>query len=169
MKIDPQRNADLHQLGELVDGIDVAMLTTRAVDGSLVSRPLETLALDADGELVFFTAADSRKVAELEAAPDVNIAYAHPGERRYVSVRGSVRVDRDRATIERLWSVSQNVFFPAGMDDPNLVVLHVRVRDAAWWDVSGNFIARALDFARGMLSESPADLGEHGKLEVGRG
>jgi general stress protein 26 len=79
-----------------------------------------------------------------------------------------VRVDRDRATIERLWSLSQKVFFPAGKDDPNLVVLHVRVRDAAWWDVSGNFIARALDFARGMLSESPADLGEHGKLEGGR-
>jgi general stress protein 26 len=164
MKTDIQASADLRKLGELIDGIEVAMLTTHAADGSMVSRPLQTLAFDANGELVFFSAADSHKVEELSAHPDVNIAYAHPGEQRYVSVRGRVRVDRDRATIDALWTIGQKVFFPAGKDDPNLVVLRVRIRDAAYWESAGNFVARALDFARGMLSEEPTDLGTHGRL-----
>jgi general stress protein 26 len=164
MKIANQASDDLRRLGELVDGIETAMLTTRAADGSMVSRPLQTLALDANGELVFFTAADSRKVDQLTDDADVNLAYADPHTQRFVSVRGRSRIDRDRATIEELWSMPQKIFFPGGMDDPNLVVLRIRVRDAAYWESAGNFVARALDFAAGMLSHEPRDLGKHGML-----
>lgn len=164
MKIEKQATADLRKLGELIDDIEVAMLTTHAADGSMVSRPLQTLAFDANGELVFFTAANSHKVEEITENSDVNIAYAHPGKQAYVSVRGRVRIDRDRATIDALWSMTQKIFFPDGKDDPNLMVLRVRVRDAAYWESSGNFVAQALDFAQAMLSEEPSDLGEHGKL-----
>jgi general stress protein 26 len=164
MKNETQATDDLRKLGELIDGIEVAMLTTHAADGSMVSRPLQTLEFDAGGELVFFTAADSRKIDELQANPDVNIAYANPGKQVYVSVRGATRIDRDRATIDALWSPVQKIFFPQGKDDPNLVVLRVRVRDAAYWESAGNFIARALDFASGMLSKDPRDLGKHGTL-----
>ena len=164
MKNESHATADLEKLGELIDGIEVAMLTTHAADGSMVSRPLQTLELDSSGELVFFTAADSRKIEEMRANPDVNLAYANPGKQIYISVRGNATIDRDRATIDELWSAMQKIFFPQGKDDPNLVVLRVRVRDAAYWESAGNFVARALDFAKGMLSKEPADLGKHGKL-----
>ena len=159
----PSDDADLRKLGELIDDIEVAMLTTHAADGSLVSRPLQTLKLTAEGELVFFTGADSAKVGQLTDDRDANLAYAHPGDQRYVSVRGRVRIDRDQALIDELWSPAQNVFF-SGKDDPNLVVLRVRVRDAMYWEAAGNFAERALDFARGMWSEQPRDLGTRGHL-----
>lgn len=165
MKNQAPDSGDLRKLGELIDDIEVAMLTTRAADGSMVSRPLQTLKLDENGELIFFTGADSHKVQELTDDAAVNLAYAHPGDQRYVSVRGRARMDRDADTIEELWSPVQKVFFPDGKDDPNLMVLRVRVVDAAYWEASGNFIARALDFARGMLSEKPEDLGEQGHLD----
>ena len=164
MKNDATRGGDLHKLAELIDDIGVAMLTTRAADGSMVSRPLETLKLDANGELIFFTAANSHKVAELTDDHEVNLAYAHPGEHRYVSVRGRARMDRDADTINELWSPAQKVFFPDGKDDPNLMVLRVQVRDASYWE-AGNFVERALDLARGMISDAPGDIGEHGHLE----
>jgi len=164
MKNEPHPSADLTKLGELIEGVEVAMLTTHAADGSMVSRPLQTLEFDASGDLVFFTAADSRKLADLAANPDVNLAYANPKKQVYLSVRGTARTDRDRATIDALWSPVQKVFFPEGKNDPNLVVLRVRVRDAAYWESAGNFIARALDFASGMLSGDPRDLGKSGKL-----
>lgn len=164
MKNESPMSADLRKLCELIEGIEVAMLTTHAADGSLVSRPLQTLEFDASGELVFFTAADSRKIDELHANPDVNLAYANPSRQTYVSVRGRARIDRDRATIDALWSPVQKIFFAQGKDDPNLVVLRVHVRDAAYWESAGNFIARALDFASGMLSGEPRDLGKLGKL-----
>jgi general stress protein 26 len=165
MKNEAPDHGDLRKLGELIDTIEVAMMTTRATDGSLVSRPLQTLKLDGNGELIFFTAADSHKVDELTQEPGVNLAYADPGEQRYVSVRGRARMDRDEATIDELWSPVQKVFFPEGKDDPNLMVLRVRVVDASYWEAAGNFIARALDFARGMIGDSAQDLGKHGHLD----
>lgn len=161
----PSNNADLCKLGELIDDIEVAMLITHAQDGSLVSRPLQTLKLSADGELIFFTGAHSEKVDQLTDDHDVNLAYAHPGDQRYVSVRGSARIDRDRALIEELWSPPQKIFFPEGKDDPNLVVLHIRVRDAMYWEGASNFVLRAIDFAEGMLSKNPKDLGKEGHLQ----
>ena len=167
MKIEPGNANQLDKLGELIENIEVAMLTTRAADGSLVSRPLQTLKLDADGELIFFTAVDSHKVDELTAAGDVNLAYADHDNRRYVSVRGRTRIDRDRAIIDELWSSGQKIFFPEGKDDPNLAVLRVRVRDASYWESADNFVLRALDFSRAMLSKEPADLGKRGHIQPG--
>jgi len=165
MKNEAPRDSDLHKLGKLIDKIETAMLTTHAADGSLVSRPLQTLKIDANGEIIFFTAADSHKVDEMTEDAEVNLAYADPGEHCYVSVRGRARMDRDEGTIDELWSPAQKVFFPEGKDDPNLMVLRVRVRDANYWEAAGNFIARAFDFARGMLDEDPTDLGKQGHLE----
>ncbi len=165
MKNDAPRDGDLHKLGDMIDDIEVAMMTTHAADGSLVSRPLQTLKIDANGEIIFFTAAKSHKVEELTDDAEVNLAYAHPGDQRYVSVRGRARLDRDEDTINELWSPAQKIFFPEGKDDPDLMVLRVRVRDANYWEAAGNFIARAFDFARGMLDDDPSDLGKQGHLE----
>jgi general stress protein 26 len=164
MKIDTQATADLRKLAELIDGIDVAMLTTHAADGSMVSRPLQALKFDTNGELVFFTSIDSAKIDQLTENPDVNVAFADAHHQRYVSVRGSARMDREAATVEELWSLPQKIFFPQGKDDPHLVVLRVQVRDAAYWESAGNFVARALDFARGLLGDEPSDLGKQGTL-----
>lgn len=166
MKIEGQGSADMNRIAELVEGIEVAMLTTHAEDGSMVSRPLQVLELDRDGEFVFFTAIDSLKVAQLDEHADVNLAFVDPRRHRYVSVRGSVRFDRDRATIDELWSLPQKVFFPEGKEDPHLVVLRVRVRDAAYWEPAGGTVARALDFMHGLVGEQPADLGRHGILRA---
>lgn len=165
MKNKAPANTDLYKLGELVKDMEVAMLTTRATDGSMISRPLQTLKLDDNGEFIFFTAAESHKIDELTADSTVNLAYADPGEQRYVSVRGRARMDRDADTINELWSPAQKIFFPEGKGDPDLMVLRIRVQDASYWEGASNFIARAFDFARGMLDESPGDLGEHGHLQ----
>lgn len=165
MKNDAPRDTDLHELGELIDDIEVAMLTTHAADGSLVSRPIQTLKLDANGELIFFTAANSHKTAELTDDAEANLAYAHPGEHRYVSVRGRARMDRDDDTIDELWTIAQKVFFPGGRDDPNLMVLRIRVRDAVYWEAADSLVARAFDFARGLLDGEPSDLGKQGRLQ----
>ncbi|HET7269131.1 MAG TPA: pyridoxamine 5'-phosphate oxidase family protein [Oleiagrimonas sp.] len=168
MKIETGNNDSLRKLGELINDSEVAMLTTHAADGSMVSRPLQTLKLDAEGELVFFTAANSPKVEELTDASDVNLAYADHANKRYVSVRGRTRIDRDRDTIDELWSSVQKVFFPEGRNDPNLAVLHVRVRDASYWEAADNFALRALEFSRAVLSKEPSDLGKQGHIDPNR-
>ena len=154
MKNETQTTDDLRKLGELIEGIEVAMLTTHAADGSMVSRPLQTLEFDTGGELVFFTSVGSRKVEELSENHDVNIAYANPAKQVYVSVRGTARIDRDRATIDALWSPVQKIFFPAGKDDPNA---RRAARSRARRGVLG--IGRQLHRARARLRERHAEQG----------
>lgn len=158
-------NPALKLLAELISDIEIAMLTTRTADGSMVARPLQTLNFDGGDELIFFTAAGSAKVKELSANPDVLLTYADPRRRSFLSVRGTASIDRDAATIDALWSPGQRVFFPEGKNDPRLVVLRVRLRDAAWWQPAGNIATQALDFVRGLVSDQAEDLGEHGVVE----
>lgn len=164
MKTEDSAHGELEKLGELIGDVEVAMLTTHAADRSMVSRPLQTLAYEGNGELVFFTAADSHKGNELHAHPDVNVAYANPSKQTYVSVRGEASLDRDRATIDELWSPAFRVYFEGGKDDPNLAVLRIRIRDAVYWEASGNFVGRAIDFARAAMTHDPSKMGEHGRL-----
>lgn len=58
-----RRATSAERLAELIEGIDIAMLTTVGPEGWLVSRPLSTQQASFDGErLWFFTEADSPKV-----------------------------------------------------------------------------------------------------------
>jgi general stress protein 26 len=164
MKTEDGADGGLDKLGELIEEVEVAMLTTHAADGSMVSRPLQTLKYRGNGELVFFTGAASHKQDELRAHPDVNIAYANPSKQVYVSVRGEASLDRDRATIDELWSPAFNIYFEGGRDDPDLEVLRVRIRDAGFWEASGNFVGRAIDFARAAMSHDPGQMGKHGRI-----
>ena len=165
MRVDHLDNVDLRKLGDLIKPIETAMLTTRDKSGSMVSRPLQTLKLNDHGELIFFTSAASDKVAQLTEDHDVNLAYAQPSEHCYVSVRGRARLDRDRETIDELWSSVQRIFFPEGKDDPDLMVLRVKVRDAVYWESDAdNWLERAINFTEALWSDEPEDLGTSGHL-----
>lgn len=60
-------DAHLAKLRELVKQIDFCMLTTIAADGSLHSRPMSANGeIELNGDLWFFTYADSAKVAEVD-------------------------------------------------------------------------------------------------------
>ncbi len=59
------------------------MLTTRAPDGTLVSRPMALQEVEFDGDLWFFADAGSRKVAHLAADPQVNVTVGGPDLHRH--------------------------------------------------------------------------------------
>lgn len=127
----PDREAGLEKLRELIEGMHVPMLTTQAEDGRLLSRPLGTQGGERDGDLCFVTGSDSGKVCEIEANPQVNVAYASKHENTYVSIAGLASVTRDRATIAANWTPAMSFFFPEGKDDPNLCMLRMQAQSAA--------------------------------------
>jgi general stress protein 26 len=51
MKKEPQADAGMQKLADLIDKANIAMLTTEEPDGSLRSRPLATLQMDSEGKL----------------------------------------------------------------------------------------------------------------------
>jgi general stress protein 26 len=121
-------------LRDLIKDVKFAMLTTRAVDGTLTSRPMTTLQTEFDGTLWFMLAADSLKAMDVEQRPKVNLSYAQPEEGRYVCVSGTAEVVRHRTKARELWNPLFETWFPAGPEDPNLALLRVDIASADYWE-----------------------------------
>ena len=160
------RTAAIQHLAELIKDVDIAMLTTVQADGKLVSRPLGTQEVEFDGDLWFATAADSEKVTEIRANPQVNVAYASAGKNTYVSVAGKASIVADRAKIDQLWSPAMKIFFPDGKDDPNLRLIRVRAESAEYWDGPGTAIGKALYLLVASVSDDPAAMSDNETLRI---
>ena len=93
----------LDDLYKLIDGIEVAMVTTRRADGHLVSRPMQTQRRTTGTDLWFMTNVESEKFEELARDPHVNLAYYKDRTREWVSVSGHAILSRDRDLIESLY------------------------------------------------------------------
>jgi general stress protein 26 len=135
MKVAKQRSEELAQLAALVRQMRVGMLTTIEPDGSLRSRPLQTVELDPEGRLWFFTLAHSPKSARVQAGDhQVALSYADPRDADFASISGTARVVRDEDKMRGLWSRDLERWFPRGLDDPDLALLEVRIDKAEYWD-----------------------------------
>ena len=160
------RAENIRHLAELIQDVDIAMMTTVAKDGRLVSRPLGTQDVEFDGDLWFATECDSGKVDEIAAHPNVNVSYASKGKNTYVSVAGRASIVRDRARIEALWSPAMKLFFPGGKDDPNLCLIRVEVDSAEYWDGPGTIMGKALYFALSAVTNDPGTLSENERIRL---
>jgi general stress protein 26 len=69
---------DRRKVGELIRAIRVAFLTTVDHDGRFHAGPVQTLQVDADETLWFFTDWSSPKVDELHRDVRVSLGYADP-------------------------------------------------------------------------------------------
>ncbi|MEP7295717.1 MAG: pyridoxamine 5'-phosphate oxidase family protein [Burkholderiales bacterium] len=161
--------SDRARLWQLIHDIRFAMFTTRHENGHLHSRPVTTQnsTLDEDTTLWFFMSRRGDPVADLLAEPAVNIAYADPGEDRYVSVSGTATVVEDAAKKRQLWSKFAEAWFPAGVDDPDLALVQVRIHHASYWDVAESKVVQLYQIAKAALTgKPPSRLGEHGEIRM---
>jgi general stress protein 26 len=120
------------ELYELIEGIEVAMFTTRRPDGRLVSRPMANQERREGADLWFVTDIETHKIDELAQDPQVNLAYYRDRTREWVSISGRARVVRNRAAIRDLYRPDWRAWFgkldderDGGPDDPRLALIAV--------------------------------------------
>lgn len=154
------------KLGKMIKGISIAMMTTGLQGGELRSRPMVTQQIDFDGELWFFTDADSAKIYEIGRDNHVNVSYADPGGNRYVSVSGTAAVTKDRSKVKELWTPIHKAWFPNGPDDPNLTLIRVSVQKAEYWDAPSSKVVQILGIAKAAIAGQRYQPGEHEKLDL---
>jgi len=138
----------IRKLGDMLQDIHVAMLTTALPDGTLRSRPMATQTTPFEGDLWFFTRGSSAKVDELERNHHANVSYVSPFGERYVSVSGRVSLVTDRTWIKKLWRPSLKLWFPQGDEEPDLALLRVRVEEAEYWDATANAMVKIPGFTK---------------------
>jgi general stress protein 26 len=165
--VDSRKDA-IQKLGSLIKDIKFAMFTTVHEDGSLHSRPMATQQLEFDGDLWFFTNADSAKVEEARNQRHVNVSYALPDDQRYLSVSGTAEMVRDRAKMEELWNPIYKAWFPKGLEDPEIALLKVSVEGAEYWDTPSGRMVQLIGYVKAMVTGEPykASKDEHDKVAL---
>ena len=146
---DPDRDTEtptfkkLEDLYKLIEGIDIAMFTTRRADGSLVSRPMSTQAVRKGTDLWFVTDISSHKLSELATDPNVNLAYYNSKSREYVSVAGTAIITQDKTLIHEMYKPDWKAWFgdqggsrDGGPDDPRLALIMVEAHSVEYLTVS---------------------------------
>ena len=156
--------AALKALGAMVRDIRVAMLTTLCADGTLRSRPMETIPTSFDGDLWFFTDLKAPKVGEVQHDPRVNVSYAAPEHHQFVSITGTASIVQDPKRAELLWSPDYFRWFPAGLDDPDLALLRVNVEQAEYWDNPSRKMGQIGGFLQSVVGAGRSRAKEHEKI-----
>jgi general stress protein 26 len=157
----------LKKIGDLIKGIRMAMLTTRAADGSFDSRPMATQEIERfDGTVWFLTRAGSGKLEEIADDSHVSLIYADSGNGKYVTVKGFASVSRDRAKIRELWNGMYKAWFPEGEDDPQISVIRVDVSEAQYWEASSSKLVFGIKYLAAAVTGGKVDVGESGVVAV---
>ena len=162
----------LEQLYELIDGIEVAMLTTQKQDGSLVSRPMQTQARRAGTDLWFMTSIESAKVDEIEGEQQVNLAYYKDGTREFVSVSGRARIIRERSKIHELYAPDWKAWLGdeggernGGPDDPRIALIEVTADSATYLKSTHSRPVALFQIAKAIATGTPPKAGDLGHVE----
>lgn len=158
-------DGDRGKLGELIWRIRVALLTTIDLNGRLHARPVETLQIESNAILWFFTDWSSPKVDELQHDFQVSLGYSDPSAHSYVTVNGKARLVRDRAKAKEIWTIDQRAYYPKGPEDERLALLRVQIERAEYWIAPGR-VSYFVAAAKAMVTGEPvATIGEHRKVD----
>jgi general stress protein 26 len=156
----------LKDLYDLIEGIEVAMFTTRRQDGRLVSRPMATQTQAEGTDLWFVTDIESHKLDELEHDPNVNLAYYRDGTREWVSVSGTASLNLDRRVIRELYRPDWKAWFGdeggernGGPDDPRLALILVEVESVTYLKMDKPRPVILFELAKALVTGKRAEVG----------
>jgi general stress protein 26 len=152
------------KVAAIVESSRIALVTTVAESGKLVSRPLAALHRDFDGELWFFTADPSHKTEQVALNDQVNVAFS--SDHGWVSISGTASVSHDQAQIDRFWSSHAEAWFDGGRDDPAVALLRVVAHSAEYWTLEDPKLVTAVKYAKARLTGQQPDLGENATVEL---
>ncbi|MDB5687610.1 MAG: ral stress protein [Rhizorhabdus sp.] len=96
------------------------------------------------GPLYFFTTKDNGLIAALKESSQRAIAtYTGKGHDLFASIHGTLSLDNDNATIDRLWNPHVEAWFEGGRNDPRVALLRLDTEKAEMW-LGGSTIGAVL-------------------------
>jgi general stress protein 26 len=170
---------DKEQFHELLKSFNTVALITHArvgeeasasatSDVEVTSRPMQVARLDDNCDLWFLTDAETAKVYEIKAEPQVHVI-GQDDRNRFVSLTGTARVLKDSAVIQELWSEPYEVWFPDGPESPGIRAIHVAAQEGEYWDSKGvNKIKYLLQAAKAYATGTTprTDREQQGRVEL---
>jgi general stress protein 26 len=105
------------------------------------ARPMTAQVEEHRGPIWFFTSIDNALVGLLPRGDRAIAAFASKGHDLFATIHGRLSVDKDRATIDRLWNRYVAAWFEGGKDDPKLTLLRLDPEGAEIWADASSVVA----------------------------
>lgn len=156
-------NEEVHKVIEMINDVRIGMFTTHGKDG-LLSRPLTVMDVDEDGDMWFFSPADSEIVREVKTHGEVNVAFA--GNKKWVSVSGRGTVVYEVEKKRELWNSMVETFAPEGPDSLATVLLHVESDSAEYWENPGGAATLVASWIKQKVTGKGAAPGDSNTVEL---
>ena len=168
----------LDDLYKLIDGIEVAMVTTRRADGHLISRPMQTQRRTTGTDLWFMTTTETHKLEELATDPHVNLGFYRDRTREWVSVSGMAVLTQDKQLIHdlyqpdwRAWLGDKGGAMNGGPDDPRIILVLVEAHSVIYSKQDRPLPVVLFEVAKGIVTGQPpkvSDVRTLGETEISR-
>ena len=106
------------------------------------TRPMTALLEDEEGGPIwFFTTKDNDLVRQLRGGDRAIATFASKDHDVFAAVHGSLRVDTDRAVVDRLWNRYVAAWYEGGKDDPKLALLRLDLDEGQVWADASSLMA----------------------------
>jgi len=96
-------------------------------------QPMTAIAEGDRAPIWFFTASDTDLARRLSSPQAGLMAFAAKGHDLFATAQGELRIDNDRAVIDRLWNAFVAAWFEGGKDDPKVTLLRFDAVRAEVW------------------------------------
>lgn len=148
---------------ELIEEIRLVMLVTTDADSLMHARPMSVAAVQGD-TVWFFTDRNSPKIFEIGQDQDVLLTAANPSKQDFVSAHGVARLVDDMAKKQELWSEMVRLWFPNGVESPNLGLIAVDLVGAEYWDSPASTALLAYGYIKALVAKKSPETGENAKV-----
>ena len=163
---------ELEKFYDLVEDIEIAMMTTRRPDGHLRSRAMANQKRAKGADLWFVTTDGSDKLRDLEHDSHVNLSYYRNSSREWISVSGIATISKDRNKIGELYAPDWKMWFSEDgdprhgtADDPRMVLIGVTMHAAEFLEVDKPKPVVLYELVKGWLTNSEPDIGKMHELK----
>ena len=108
------------------------------------TQPMTAQFDDDHGPIWFFTTSDNGLTTALAQSERAIASYVGKGHDLFATIHGTLSVDNDPATIDRLWNSHVEAWYEGGRNDPKLALLRLDTEKAQLW-LGGSSIGAAIE------------------------
>jgi general stress protein 26 len=147
----------IKKIKSLSEDAKTCMFNTNLTEIPFHTRPMSLQEVDENGDIWFFSGADSDKNQALSSDERVQLTFMNNGSYEYLSLFGKAVVVKDRQRAEELWDSFVKTWFPGGIDDPNLSLIKFTPDTGHYWDTKNNKIVAIAKIAIGSITGQTMD------------
>lgn len=156
----------ISKLKDLIGDNKICMLVTES-QGVYKSRPMQTIEIDDEGSLWYFTNEFSHKVKEIAKENKVHACYASAEKNTYLSVNATASLVEDREKMKELWSPVLKAWFPDGLEDNALLLIKLKPEEIEYWDAPSSKMVVAFNMIKAIATgDTYNGNGDHGTIHL---